>query len=289
MAPAPDRATAMPIGVLIRQRRQHQRYSQMALALDAEVSPRHLSCVENGHAQPSATLLMALAEQLDVPLRERNAWLLAAGYAPRYSEQALDASRMAAAQSAIQRLLDTHLPYPGVALDAHWNVVLHNQAAEQLMASLPPELLTSPINMFRASLHPQGFAAHTLNFPVWARYLLQALQRLYIARPHDLTLRALMQEVHCYPNVEALHRSPPLSSAVDPPVLIPCVLNLQGQTLSLFTTLTAFGSPQDITLHELCVELFYPSDEATAQHLKAAAPPPRQTSSPPQPHATLNG
>lgn len=258
------------VGSLIREWRTLRKLSQMDLALDINISPRHLSFVETGRSTPSADLLMQIAAQLDVPLRARNTWLLAAGYAPRYSEQGLDSARLAQARAAVQRLLDTHDPYPGVALDRHWNVVLHNKAAAGLMGLLPDALRTQPMNMFRASLHPQGFAAYTQNFDEWGNYLLQVLQRLML-NARDESIVALVEEINTYPNVQALKQSTPgnaTAAAKEPALLVPCVLNLHGQQLSLFTTLTTFGSPRDITLHELCVELFYPSDPQTEAFLK---------------------
>ncbi len=255
------------VGSLIREWRTQRKMSQMELALDIDISPRHLSFVETGRSRPSAELLISIASQLDVPLRARNAWLLAAGYAPRYSEQNLDSARMSQVKAAVQRLLDTHDPYPGLALDRHWNVVLLNRAAEKFMALLPTGLRTPEINIFRASLHPQGFAAFTKNFAEWGSYLLQVLQRLMLSARDDGIL-ALVEEVHAYPTVIALKQQTAISQPSEPSLLVPCIVELYGQELSLFTTLTTFGSPRDITLHELCVELFYPADTQTEVFLK---------------------
>lgn len=255
------------VGSLIREWRTQRKMSQMELALDIDISPRHLSFVETGRSRPSAELLISIASQLDVPLRARNAWLLAAGYAPRYSEQNLDSARMSQVKAAVQRLLDTHDPYPGLALDRHWNVVLLNRAAEKFMALLPTELRTPEINVFRASLHPQGFAAFTKNFAEWGSYLLQVLQRLMLSARDDGIL-ALVEEVHAYPTVIALKQQTAISQPSEPSLLVPCIVELYGQELSLFTTLTTFGSPRDITLHELCVELVYPADTQTEVFLK---------------------
>jgi transcriptional regulator with XRE-family HTH domain len=254
--------------MLIREWRTMRKLSQMDLALDIAISPRHLSFVETGRSRPSAELLMSIAERLDIPLRARNTWLLAAGYAPRYSEQGLDSARMAQAKAAVQRLLDTHDPYPGVALDRQWNVVLYNKAAANLVGLLPDALKASGINIFRASLHPDGFAACTSNFAEWGGYLLQVMQRLLL-NGRDPELAALSQEVNGYPNVQALKEKTAGLTHGEPSLLVPCELNLHGHELSLFTTLTTFGSPRDITLHELCVELFYPADEKTGLFLRA--------------------
>jgi hypothetical protein len=176
---------------------------------------------------------------------------------------------MVQVKSAVQRLLDTHDPYPGVALDRQWNVVLHNKAAAGMMNLLPEALRTPAVNIFRASLHPQGFAAYTKNFHEWGSYLLQVLQRLML-NARDDALIALADEINTYPNVQALQASTAQSSTSEPALLVPCVLDIGGNVLSLFTTLTTFGSPRDITLHELCVELFYPADAATESFLKQA-------------------
>lgn len=265
-----------PVGELLRTWRGRRRLSQMGLALSAGVSTRHLSCVETGRSRPSAELLLMLCEQLELPLRERNRLLLAAGYAPRFSEAGLASASLQVVSAALQRLLDAHHPYPGVALDRHWNVVLANGAAKALVARLPAFLLGPPLNVFRASLHPQGMAAWTLNFPAWGRHLLDELERV-VASDTDAATRALAEEVKAYPNVAALREREPVSmadataeamaQAASP--LIPCVLDLDGTRLSLFTTLATLGSPRDVTLAELTVELFYPADSETEAALRA--------------------
>ncbi|MBP6903302.1 MAG: helix-turn-helix transcriptional regulator [Burkholderiaceae bacterium] len=267
-------------GALLREWRTRRRRSQMDLALDVGVSPRHLSFIETGRSRPSAAMLLALAERLDLPLRERNRLLLAAGHAPHYSHTDLDHPAMAPVRAALQRLLDAHQPYPGVVLDRHWNVVLANATALQLVRALPPELAAPPLNMMRASLHPQGFAAITANFADWGGYLVDALQRA-VADSGDAVLVALRQQVESWPNVRALREAAAQRGGrlVDeaPTLLLPCVLDLPGpagpQRLSLFTTLTSFGTPRDITLAELAVELFYPADAATEALLRASPGP----------------
>lgn len=253
---------ATDIGGLIKEWRQQRRLSQMDLALDVGISPRHLSFVETGRARPGAEVLLALAQRLEVPLRTRNNWLLAAGYAPRYSEQAWTSDAMAQIHVALDKLLRAHDPYPGVVLDGHWNVVLANAAAQRLIGLLPPALREPRVNMFRASLHPQGFAALTQNFAQWGSYLVQALQKQVLASRDD-TVTALAQEVLQYPNVAALRPLPAETPGAVPSLLIPCLLEIGGQRFSLFTTMTSFGTPRDITLAELSIELFYPSDPET--------------------------
>jgi transcriptional regulator with XRE-family HTH domain len=269
MHPAPPRSRMPDVGSLLRAWRGKRRLSQLALALDVGVSARHLSFVETGRARPSAELLLALAERLTVPLRERNQLLQAAGFAPRYSETGWSSPDLRAVHAALQRLLDAHDPYPGVALDRQWNVVLANAAAVRMVALLPEHLSRPSLNMFRASLHPEGFASITANFDDWGRYLVGELERL-AAASLDTSVAALLDEVSTYPNVRALRARPaPPEPRAAPTLLVPCVLRHRGRELSLFTTLATFGSPRDVTLAELTVELFYPADEDTAAALRA--------------------
>jgi transcriptional regulator with XRE-family HTH domain len=249
-------------GSLVREWRTRRRRSQLDLALDVGMSTRHLSFVETGRSRPSPELLLLIADRLDVPLRERNALLLAAGYAPRYSQVALDAPATARARAALQRMLDAHDPYPGVVIDRRWNVVLANRGAQALTAALPPELTTPTLNVYRACLHPDGLAAITLNFAEWAHTMLGQLRRSLLATA-DPGLDDLLSEVCAYPNVAALLDAPPVSDD-EPALLVPLVLDGgDGRRLSLFTTLTSFGTPGDVTLEELSVELFYPADDDT--------------------------
>ena len=263
----PAVAARTSVGDLLRAWRAKRRLSQLEVGLTAGVSSRHLSFIETGRANASAELLVALADVLDMPLRERNALLLAAGFAPRYSETDLAAPSMAAMHQAITRVLDAHDPYPGVALDRHWTIVIANAAAQRLVGALPLELMAPAPNIFRAGLHPRGMAAFTSNFDEWGRYMLRELQRL-ADDSLDSTAAALLDEVRGYPNVQALLQKPVPAPAHE--LLVPCVLELHGQRLSLFTTLATFGSPRDVTLAELTVELFYPADAATEAMLRAA-------------------
>jgi transcriptional regulator with XRE-family HTH domain len=260
------------VGPLVRDWRVRRRRSQMDLALDVGVSPRHLSFVETGRSRPSPELVLALAERLEVPLRERNVLLLAAGYAPRYGETALDAVAMGRARAALQRMLDSHDPYPGVVIDRLWNVVLTNRAAGLLVVGLPAELLGPPLNVFRVCLHPDGLARRTRNFEEWSTYLLGQLQRLAVLTA-DPAVTDLAEEVAAYPNVAALDDWRRRVPSDEPALLIPLRLDIDGVELSLFTTLTTFGTPQDITLSELAVELFFPADDRSDAMLHGAAQP----------------
>ncbi|HTN81147.1 MAG TPA: helix-turn-helix transcriptional regulator [Acidimicrobiales bacterium] len=256
------------VGTLVREWRMQRHRSQLDLALEVGVSARHLSFVETGRANPSPELVLALAGGLDVPLRERNTLLLAAGYAPRYQETSLDDPAMAMMHAAIQRLLDAHDPYPGLVIDRHWNVVLTNRAATVLVTGLPVDLLGPPLNVYRVCLHPDGLASRTRNFPAWATYLLHQLRRSVVLT-NDPSLAALQDEVNAYPNVAGLTAQRG-AAWEDPPILVPVELDLGGTVVSLFTTLTTFGTPRDITLDELAVELFFPADDQTAALLRSS-------------------
>ena len=257
------------VGPLLRDWRLRRHRSQMDLALDAGVSPRHLSFVETGRSKPSPELLLGLADVLEVPLRERNAFLLAAGYAPHYRQRSLEDPSMARVRAAVDRLLESHNPYPGVAVDLLWNVVLANDAAQRLMALLPAELVGPPLNVFRVCLHPEGLARRTLNFSEWSAYLLSQLHRLQVLTA-DPEVSKLADEVARYPTVVGLRDWRDVARADEPAILVPWRLRLDSVELSLFTTLTTFGTPQDITLAELAVELFYPADEVSEAALRRA-------------------
>lgn len=262
----------LSLGDRLRLWRAKRGLSQMALALAAGVSPRHLSFVENGRSNPSPELVVELARRLGLSLRDSNELMLAAGYAPRHPETNLAAPEMANVRAAVERMLDAHDPFPGVAMDRHWNIVHGNRAAMRLLELLPPALARPPVNLFRASLHPEGFASKTENFDAWGRHLVEALDRLASASL-DAGLEALRDEVDGYDNVRALlrrARSPAPAIAADS-LLLPCVMRVGGARLSFFTALVSLSTPLDVTLSELKIELFYPADEATAAALRAAA------------------
>ncbi len=255
------------VGALIRLWREARGLSQLALSLDVGISSRHLSFVENARSRPSADLLIALATRLEVPLRERNELLLAGGFAPRYRETSIDAPALAMVRTSIDRLLAAHDPYPGVALDRCWNVVIANQAAQRLVELLPAALRTLPFNTFRTGLHPDGLRRLTSNFDQWGAYLLGQLDRL-VMRTLDPGASALLDEVTAWPGIRELRQSASPASANEPQLLVPVIIDLNGHRLSMFTTLATLGSPLDVTLSELTLELFYPADEDTAQTLR---------------------
>jgi transcriptional regulator with XRE-family HTH domain len=250
------------VGGLLRDWRLRRRRSQLDLSLEVGVSTRHLSFVETGRSRPSPELVLAIGEHLDVPLRERNTMLLAAGYAPRYSETSLDDDAMDRIRVSLQRMLDAHDPYPGVAIDRQWDVLLVNRAAGALTEGLPAHLLEPRVNVFRVCLHPEGLAAHTVNFDDWATYLLRQIRRS-VQLTGNAELAALEAEVLAYPNLAHLPGATDVGDWDDPPLLVPFVFDLGPVRLSMFTTLTTFGTPRDVTLEELSVELFFPADDAT--------------------------
>ncbi len=263
-------AAATGVGPLVKEWRGRRRLSQLDLASEAGVSARHLSFVETGRSKPSPELLLTLARHLEVPLREQNDLLLAAGYAPRHQERQLDDPAMRQIDTTLSTLLARHDPYPGIVLDRRWNIVLANAAASLLADLVPPALTGSPLNLFRISLHPDGLAAHTRNFEAWAGYLVRQLARAVRASA-DPELAALQEEVLGYPTVAALPDEATAADDPNPPVLLPCEMRVGGVDLSLITTLTTFGSPLDITLDELMIELFYPADDASDAALRALA------------------
>ena len=163
-------------GGQLREWRQRRRMSQLDLAAEAELSTRHLSFVETGRAKPSRDMVLRLSETLELPLRNRNALLIAAGYAPIYPERSFDDSALAAARDVVQRILDAHMPFPALAVDRHWHLIAHNAAVPPLLAGAAPELLEAPSNVLRVSLHPDGVAPRIGNLAEWKRHILERLR-----------------------------------------------------------------------------------------------------------------
>lgn len=251
-----------PVGDQLRDWRQRRRLSQLDLALDADISTRHLSFVETGRSRPSRDLLLHLADQLAVPLRERNALLLAAGYAPAYAERALDDPALASARTAVELLLKAHEPFPALAVDRHWNLVAANGAVGPFLEGAAPELLAPPLNVLRLSLHPQGLGSRIVNLGEWRAHILERL-RQQIAASADAGLLALHDELAGYP--APADRAAPADYGG---VFVPMRLRTAAGELSFFSTVTVFGTPVDVTLSELAIEAFFPADEATARALR---------------------
>jgi transcriptional regulator with XRE-family HTH domain len=252
--------------VLLKGWRRARGVSQLQLAVDAGVSPRHLSFIETGRARPSSEMVLRLARRLQVPLREQNLLLLAAGHAPAHAHRALEEPQLQAVGAAARRFLDHHEPFPAVALDRLRNVVLQNRAAGRLAAHAAPALLRPPVNLFRLLLHPDGLSSRIEAFPAYARHLLARLGQ-DAERTGDAALHALLAELERYPGVEP-SRSPP--AMLDDSALVLRV-RTEGGTLAFLTTLATFGTPFDVTVSELVLEALYPADEATAARLRDAA------------------
>jgi transcriptional regulator with XRE-family HTH domain len=258
------------VGELLREWREHRRLSQLELALQAEVSTRHLSFVETGRSVPSRDMVLRLAEQLEVPLRERNLLLLTAGFAPVYSETAFDSPRMTNIRAAIKQMLAGHEPYPAIVVDRHWDVVEANASVALFTASVEPELLTPPLNALRVSLHPRGMAPNILNLAEWRAHLLGRLRR-QIALTTDRDAEALYAELRAYPCDQP---EPPIAMHGASDVVVPLRLRHGDIELTFFSIVASFGTPIDITVAELAIEAFYPADAETAAVLRAFAGPP---------------
>ncbi|QUD90471.1 helix-turn-helix domain-containing protein [Phenylobacterium montanum] len=258
-------------GDYLRLWRQRRRMSQLDFALEAEISQRHLSFMESGRATPSREMLMRLAERLDVPLRERNAMLLAGGYAPMFAERTLDDPAMAAARQAIELVLKGHEPFPALAVDRHWNLVAANAALQPMLAGVTDlSLLEPPVNVLRLSLHPGGVAPRIANLAEWRMHIFDRLRR-QIAVTGDAVLGELLNELMAFPvagGVASLHQGAPTDHGG---VVVQLQLATEAGLLSFFSTTTVFGTPRDITLEELALEAFYPADAETAEALRRIA------------------
>jgi transcriptional regulator with XRE-family HTH domain len=256
------------VGELLRDWRQRRRLSQLDLSVEADVSARHLSFVETGRSKPSRELVVHLAEHLEVPLRERNALLLAAGYAPVYGETPLDSPSMAPVRDALDTILAGHEPFPAVIVDRRWDLVAANRPALQILADgVSPALLAPPANAMRVCLHPDGLAPRITNLAEYSAHLLGRLRRQVVLSP-DPMVEELVEELRQYPGVEDA-----ATTAIDPVSMLFVPFRLRtptGDELTFFSTLATFGTPLDITLAELSIESFFPADRVTEAALRAA-------------------
>ncbi|MGO4738008.1 helix-turn-helix domain-containing protein [Bosea sp. 2KB_26] len=260
------------VGHLIRDWRQLRRLSQLDLAVEAEISQKHLSFIESGRSAPSRDMVLHLAEYLAVPLRERNALLLAAGYAPVYLERSLEDPSLQAAKSAIDLVLKGHEPYPAVAVDRHWTLLAANAAVTPLLGLVADaELLRPPVNVLRLSLHRGGLAPFIVNLAEWRSHLIARL-RQQIRATADPILADLLVELLTYPApLQPVRKGHAPDPEVEAAIVVPMQLKVGDQVLSLISTTTVFGTPVDITLSELALETFFPADAATAEALRAMA------------------
>jgi transcriptional regulator with XRE-family HTH domain len=253
------------IGVQLREWRQRRRRSQLDLALDASVSQRHISFVESGRAQPSREMVMLLAEQLEIPLRERNALLLAAGFAPLYPEYGLQDPSLAAVRVAVDAILRAHAPNPALAVDRHWRMVSANASVAPLMRGVRDQsLLKPPVNVLRLSLRDGGLAPDIANLAQWRAHILERL-RQQIRASCDPILAELLAELEAIPAPPRRVQSHPAANEI----FVPLELETEAGRLSLMSTTTVFGTPAEVTVSELAIETFFPADEATAARLRA--------------------
>ena len=258
------------VGPLLREWRERRRLTQLELALDAGISTRHLSFVETGRSKPGRDLLLRVTEQLQVPLRERNQLLLAAGHAPAFPERSLQDSELAPVREALDLILTGHEPYPAVVLDRYWNVVAANSAMGAVAAWVDPTLLTPPVNAMRVGLHPRGLAPLIANLGEVRAYFVGRLAR-QVAITGDADLAALLDEVAGYPS-PAYQRDTAAGAAAGQ-ILTP-LMRLRapdGRELSFFATVATFGTAVEVTTSELSIELAFPADAATAGALRDAA------------------
>jgi transcriptional regulator with XRE-family HTH domain len=256
-------ATATPgVGPLLRDWRKRRRLSQLDLALDAGVSARHLSFVETGRSRPSADMVLQLAERLDVPLRNRNQLLLAAGHAPVFEQHDLEDPELAPISKAIDLILAGHEPYPAVVVDRAWEMLGANSAVGLLTEGVAPELMEPPVNVLRVSLHPEGVAPRIANLAEWRGHLLDRLER-QIALTADPALSALLEELDGYPAPE---RAP---SPPDPEIAVPLRLRTDAGELAFISTVATFGTAVEVTASELSIESFFPADDRTAEVLRS--------------------
>ena len=262
------RPAPRPFGAHLRHWRQHRRLSQLDLAMDAAISTRHLSFVETGRSVPSREMVLRLSERLDIPLRERNTLLVAAGYAPMYRERALDDPALSPARQAVELILKSHEPYPAIAIDRHWNLIAANSVVPHLLAGVTDAaLLQPPMNVLRLSLHPHGLAPQIANLAQWRAHLFERV-RHQIAASADPTLVDLLEELQAYPRPAGtdLHLD-----GEHPGVVMPFRFTTPQGVLSFISTITIFGNPVDVTLQELAMETFFPADDFTRLALQALA------------------
>lgn len=260
--------TTTGVGVLLRTWRERRGISQLELAGRADSSSRHISFVENGRSRPSEEMVLRLADHLDVPVRDRNALLVAAGYAPRYGHTPLDAPAMAALREGLERLLTGYEPYPALIVDGTYTVVAANRGIAMLLEGLPEHLLTPPLNAMRITLHPEGLAPRIHNLRQWRGHLLAQMER-QIALGRSQELRELYEEVSAYPVTDRPGDAEPEEAIAY--FALPLVIEHDGRLLSFVSSISTFNTPMDVTVAELAIETMLPADPATAKYLRSLA------------------
>jgi transcriptional regulator with XRE-family HTH domain len=262
----PAGARPSHVGALLRSWRERRRLSQLDLALAADVSTRHISYVENGRSKPTSAMILHLSDQLEIPLRERNALLLAGGYAPAYPEHEMNSPPMSVVNDAINSVLEGHLPYPALVVDRRWELVAGNAAIAVLTEGAAAHLLEPSVNVLRLSLHPEGMAPRIVNLAQWREHILHRLAH-QVQTTGDETLRELYNELETYPGPDERTAHPGEAAAI----VVPLRYRTPHGELSLFGTTTVFGTPLDVTVAELAIEAFYPAEPATADILNRLA------------------
>jgi transcriptional regulator with XRE-family HTH domain len=255
---------AQPVGVLLREWRQRRRLSQLDLACEAEISTRHLSFLETGRAVPSRDMVLHLAERLDIPLRERNLLLVAAGYAPVFQERCLEDPVLQPARRAMEQVLAAHAPNPAIAIDRHWTLVAANGSVAPLLVDVDAALTQAPVNVLRLSLHPDGLAPRIVNLSEWRAHLLERLRR-QIEISADAVLVELLKELRTYPSPQGKARH---EAGRNGGGIVPFRLRHRDQILSFLSTTTVFGTPVEVTISELALESFFPADTVTAEAVR---------------------
>lgn len=251
-----------PVGLLLRDWRERARLTQLGLSSKSGVSARHLSFIETGRSQPTKAMILRLSECMDVPLRQRNTLLLAGGHAPAFPHHRLSDTPMSAVNDAINHILAAHDPLPAVVIDHAWDLVAGNAAVQVLTAGAAAHLLEPPVNVLRLSLHPDGMAPRIVNLSQWRAHLLDRLRR-EVAATADPTLSELFEELRSYPGSEdsQVHDATAL--------IVPLRYRFDDTELSMFSTTTVFGTPRDVTVSEIAIESFYPSDAETAAFFRS--------------------
>jgi transcriptional regulator with XRE-family HTH domain len=254
----------LEFGVLLKDWRNRRRMSQLDLAMEAEISSRHLSFIETGRSRPTRSMVLRIAEQLEMPLRERNNLLLAAGLSPEYRETPENDPAAKAVLSALGEMIERMMPMPALIIDGAWNLVAANAMIGLLIGGADASLLAPPVNVLRLSLHPKGLAERIRNFAVWHAHLMERVER-QLAMTGDRRLRALVEELRGYPAATA----DTLPDHANGPA-VSLELEVGGEVLSFMSTTMVIGGPRDVVLSELAVEMFLPTDETTKSWLAKA-------------------
>ncbi|KUJ70840.1 XRE family transcriptional regulator [Streptomyces albus subsp. albus] len=258
-------AVAPGVGTLLREWRDRRRISQLELALRADSSARHISFIETGRSRPSQEMVLRLADHLEVPVRERNALLIAAGYAPYYPETALDSPAMGMLRAGLERLLRGYDPYPAIVVDGQYNIIAANDGITALLDGVAPHLLEPPLNAMRITLHPEGLAPKIRNLREWRGHLLEQMER-QLALLRSAPLNALYEEVSAYPLPEDCGEEM-AAEGEHAPFALPMMVEHDGRVLSFISTIATFNTPMDVTVSELAIETFLPADSETAAYL----------------------